>query len=162
MTLDPSNIEIRYLDKALETRLSLWSALLTLNGVAVGAFSILAIVVKDLDRVLSVLVAACLIAALVSLILLLMNFEAAKAMYERIGQTVTGMRGSLTNQEKADDIQQALRKHRGFAGREKITKGLFIAQVVLLIAIFGWQEFRKPNKWFETDARPTRAAQPPR
>lgn len=138
------DVEMRYRDKALETRLAFWSALLTVNGVIVSAFSILSLVIKRLDCILTIFVGACLFAALVSLYLLLLNFEAAKKVYELIGKVISVNNDSLTDEVRNKNIDNARKLNKKIGYREVTVKWLFAVQLLLLLSIFLIQLFFGP------------------
>ena len=139
-----SDIELRYMDKAHEASVAFWNALLTVNGVIVSAFSILALVIKRFDFVLTIFVGYSLVSALISLWLLVMNFSAAKSMYERIGKVLSSNPDELTDNKRKADIDGVLKLRGKIQCRETTVKWLFGVQLIIFIAIFFRQQFVNP------------------
>jgi len=66
-----SKIYERYIDKALQTSISLWSALITVNGILIAISPILTSLLKYLDRSITNLIIIYLICCLLCLFITL-------------------------------------------------------------------------------------------
>ncbi len=132
----PSDLKLRSLDKSLETSLALWNALLTVNGVLISAYSVLVLVIKDIDPSIASLIALSLLSCLTSIALLIRNFTATKNMFFSIGkQMVSSDDISLSEQKKKKDLEEAVRKHKATNFREFMAKILLFFELALLMII---------------------------
>ena len=119
-------MQLRYMDKALETQLALWTALISIQGLFLAVAPILAILVPRPTLVVPGIVVTCLIAGG----LLVWNFVAARGTFLKIGQTLTEVRAP-----SADDRKQAADLFREVRTREKVVLWLLVLQVVLVVSV---------------------------
>ena len=126
-TLTP--VQQYFLEKAVESRLALWNALLTVNGIMLTGFSLIPVISQGPIRwkwLLVIVVASCL----VSLWLLVWNFSEMKTHYEKLGSVVSGE--SLPDKEqKSRDIKKEKQRHWMAHLRETTVLSLFFLQTVL-------------------------------
>lgn len=127
--------EQRYMDINRQINISLWNALLTVNGVLVGIFSILALVIGEIGGPLYNLIWLCLICCMSSLVLIVWNFSALQKVYFKIGKVISEPPASLSNEQKRKNVQHAQRIHRHNKLREFIVKTLLFVELVLVVLI---------------------------
>jgi hypothetical protein len=86
----PTPVQEYFRDRAVESRLALWNALLTVNGIMLTAFSIIPVISQPRGGwkwLLLIVVGSCF----VSLVLLVWNFMAMKKFYEEVGRSVVSV-----------------------------------------------------------------------
>lgn len=128
--------EQRLRDKAVETSLALWGALLTVNGVLISVFSVLSIFLKTVDIYSSALIGTCLLSGVISVMLLIWNFTAVKNLYIMLGQLVTDPEADLTEAKRKSDIDNAQKQYQQINSRELAVKWLLVFEGGLIIFVF--------------------------
>ncbi len=124
--VDVTPLQLRYMDKALETQLALWAALMSIQGLFLAVAPILAIFVPKPTLIIPAVLVTCLVAGG----LLVWNFVAARGTFLKIGQILTEVRApSADDKKRADDLFREVRT------REKVVLWLLVLQVALLISI---------------------------
>ena len=128
-----SKIYERYIDKALQTSISLWSALITVNGILIAISPILTSLLKYLDRSITNLIIIYLICCLSSLALLVYNFAAFQKFYFKLGEACDEDFNELRKKEFEKLLQRTYRSTK-FADR--VAKVLFFSELALICSIF--------------------------
>jgi len=118
-----------FINKALESNFALWSALLTVNGIMLTAFSILPVVSIAMNKLFSLPLVAC---CSVSIVLLVHNFTVTKEHYLKIGQMLCASESDLTNEQREQDIKTEKRKFHNVRLAEKAVLLLFLVEIMLL------------------------------
>ena len=127
-------VEKHYMDRAFQSNFALWSALLTVNGLMLSAFSLLHLIVPNINAIIVVLlVASCAI----SLLLLIFNFLVTKQHYHNTGRTLMGNE-DISEEQRQKERQIAIRKHRNTELRESAVLFLLIGEVFLVIALLAF------------------------
>lgn len=124
-------------DRYLQSSYSLWSAILTVNGIILAMFSS----VRTSDNTSSnFAVIITMILSLVSLILIVYNFMAAKQIYYRISEVMADETAQVTPEQQRRDIKQALSRNRQIVFNEKVCLFLllFEAALVVFIVAYPW------------------------
>ena len=125
------NLEARLLDKALTANLSLWAALLTVNGFLATVFSVVAVTAPSSNKVL---MAALVLLSAVSVLLLVFNFLAVQSLYHSSGRQY--LRGELPpREERAAEVVEADRSHTRVMVRQAIALWLLAAQGFILVVV---------------------------
>jgi hypothetical protein len=126
-------VEKHYMDRAFQSNFALWSALLTINGVMLSAFSLLRLVVPNVNTTIIVLlVGSCA----VSLLLLVYNFFVTKQHYQKTGSRFMSPENvDLSEEQRQKEIHIAIRKHRNAELREFAVLILLIVEVGLVIIL---------------------------
>ena len=125
-----SPLQQYFLNKAVQCRLALWTALLTVNGIMLTAFSILPVVSQSVNKwkwVPLVVVGSCI----VSLLLLVGNFVGMKKRYDELGRIVVSGKSALSEEERKEEIKEEKRQHDVVGLVEKVVLGLFFLEIVL-------------------------------
>jgi hypothetical protein len=117
-------MQSRYLDKALDTQLALWSALLQVEGLLLAVASIFASLAPGPAPLAIVIVVSTLVCGT----MLVWNFLSTRNTYLKIGQILTERRP-----QSESDISEAGQLFRRVRTREKATLVLLVIQVLLVI-----------------------------
>jgi hypothetical protein len=117
-------LESRYLDKALDTQLALWTALLQVEGLLLAVASVFASLAPS-QALPAILIIATTLACGT---LLIWNFVSTRNMYLKIGQTLGEKRPP-----SGGDIPQAGRLFRRLRTRERVVLTLLTLQGLLVI-----------------------------
>lgn len=117
-------LEARYLDKALDTQLALWSALLQVEGLLLVVASVFAALAPS--QALPAIVV--IVAALAAGTLLAWNFTATRNTYLKIGQTLNRRRSP-----SEEDIPQAARLFSRLRRTERVVFALLALQGLVVI-----------------------------
>ena len=123
------------IDRYLQSSSGLWSAILTVNGILLAAFS----TVKASDNpVGNFIVVATTVSCVISLILIVYNFVAMKQTYYRIGEILADENTELTNEQREKDINKALSRQKIIIFYENscLFLLLFEAAMVLLLVVY--------------------------
>ncbi len=124
-------VEKHYMDRAFQSNFALWSALLTINGVMLSAFSLLRLIVPNVNATIVVfLVGLCAM----SILLIVFNLLVTKQHYQRTGRTLVENE-DLSEEQRQKEIQVAIRKHRNAELRESAVLYLLIGEICLVIAL---------------------------
>ncbi len=128
-----NTVEKHYMDRVFQSNFALWSALLTINGVMISAFSLLRLLVPNVNAIIVVLlVGSCAI----SMLLLVFNFLMTKKHYQKIGNMLISQENvDLSVKQRNNETQIANRKHRNAELREYAVLFLLIEEVALVIAL---------------------------
>ena len=129
-----TDYELRVLDRTVEANTSLWSALITANSILAGVGAALAAVIPKAPIAIWV---ALILAAAVSLWLLILNFRAIRDQYESIGQRLTGKRAV-----SADDMPRAEAQREKLKRREKAATRLLFLELGLIVGGIVWSACR--------------------
>lgn len=125
------NLETRLLDKALTANLSLWTALLTVNGFMATVFSVVAVTAPSSNKVL---MAVLVVLSAVSVLLVVLNFLAVQRLFHSSGQQY--LRGELPPPEqRAAEAAEADRSHTFVMARQAVALWLLAAQGVVLLLV---------------------------
>ena len=130
-----SDVERRYLDKAYDSRIALWNALMTVNGLLIAAATI-AVTQNPPSFLRWVAVGA--LASLISLILLTSNFLSLKAGYSRITERLASPDKLLTPEEVDSRLANANARFKRLASCERwaiLLLGFNLIVVLFIIAI---------------------------
>lgn len=123
-----SPLQEYFLNRTVQSRLALWNALLTVNGIMLTAFSILPVVSPSVNRFVSlILVASCF----VSLVLLVRNFLGMKKHYDEVGPMVVSGTSAPSEEKRKEEIKEEKRQHDAVGLVEKVVLGLFFLEIVL-------------------------------
>ena len=131
----PTPVQEHFRDKAIESRLALWNALLTVNGIMLTAFSVIPVISQPRGAwkwLLLVVVASCF----VSLVLLVWNFMVMKKFYEEVGRAVVSVTSLPSEGQRKQEVRDANREHRRTKLRERAVLVLFFLQTVLSCVYF--------------------------
>ncbi len=123
----------RYIDIAREASYALWNALLTVNGILLAVFSVLAVVPEDISTPIFNLIFLFWFCCLVSITLIVPNFSAIKKIYQKIGKLTSD---DLSNEQEKENLEFALRVNKYTERRELAAKTLLFGEFVLIILIF--------------------------
>ena len=128
-----NTVEKHYMDRVFQSNFALWSALLTINGVMISAFSLLRLLVPNVNAIIVVLlVGSCAI----SMLLLVFNFLMTKKHYQKIGNMLISQENvDLSVKQRNNETQIANRKHCNAELREYAVLFLLIEEVALVIAL---------------------------
>ncbi len=127
----------RIRDKALETNIALWNALLTANSVLVAAGAILVVLSPHASRWLW---SCFFLACGVSLGLLVMNFLTARNLFVHLGRVMDGLVTFSSEAEQKADIARAERLRIWQARRENLAVTLLFVELLLVVASVWLQE----------------------
>ena len=125
-----SEYEQRILDRTGDANAALWSALVTANSILAGVGAALAAVVPKAPIAIWV---SLILAAAVSLWLLILNFRAIRDQYESIGQRLNG-----TKPVTADDRPRAERVRISLKRREAGASWLLFVELALIVGGILW------------------------
>ena len=117
-------------DRYLQSSFGLWSALLTVNGILLAAFSL---VKSKTDSSNSFLIQVVVGACVISLVLLVYNFLATKLTYYRIGKVMSDEEAELTEKEKNDNIRSALSRRKFIIISELTCLVLLLLEAVMVL-----------------------------
>lgn len=122
-------------DRYLQSSYGLWSAILTVNGILLAAFSA---VKASENPTNNYIVIATTISCVISLILIVYNFVTVKKTYYRIGEVMANENTELTNEQREKDINKALsrRKIMIFTENSCLFLLLFEAAMVLFLVVY--------------------------
>lgn len=126
-----NSVEKHYMDRAFQSNFALWSALLTINGVMLSAFSLLRLIVPNINTTIVVLLVGL---CAMSLLLIIFNFLVTKQHYQKKGRTLIANE-DLSEEQRQKVIQVAIQKHRCAELRESAVLYLLIGEVGLVIAL---------------------------
>ncbi len=131
-----SPVEQYFLERTSEANYGLWNALLTVNGILVSAFALL-ITIHNLicKSVIRIAVISCVI----SIILIIYNYLIRKRQLIEIGQSLCSESVVISNEQKKEDIERSIRRHKITLWIEKIVLMLLAFEILLVIIIvFGF------------------------
>lgn len=113
-------VEKHFLDRSFQSNFTLWSALLTVNGIVLSGFGLLRIVTPTVNPiVVSLLVGS----SAVSILLIVLNFFVTRELYLEIGRRLRGKAEEaedLSDEERTKGLRVAGRKHRNTRRRERL------------------------------------------
>ena len=117
-------------DRYLQSSFGLWSALLTVNGILLAAFS----TIKASENAISnYIVVATTILCVISLVLVVYNFVATKQTYYRIGEVMADERAELTDEQKEKDINKAVSRRAIMIFNEKACLFLLLLEAAMIL-----------------------------
>ena len=122
-------------DRYLQSSYGLWSALLTVNGILLAAFS----TIRASDSpTTSCIIVTTTILCVTSLVLIVYNFVATKQTYYRIGEVMADEGAELTDEQRKKDINKALSRRRIIIFNEKACLFLLLleAAMVLFLVVY--------------------------
>jgi len=125
-----SDYEQRILDRTFDANASLWGALVTANSILAGVGAALAAVMPKAPVAIWIIL---VLAAALSLWLLLLNFKATRDQYEGIGQQLGGLK-----QPSSRDVPSAGEMHRKLKRREAGATGLLFFELLLILGGVVW------------------------
>ena len=125
-----SDYEKRVLDKAFETSLALWNALLTAHSVLGAVGSALAAIVPTSPVWIW---CGLLVFCAGSILLLLKNFRGTRAVYDVIGATIQGRREPGDGDKRAADLE-----HEKTRARESVAVWCLFGELALIIVGLLW------------------------
>jgi len=117
-------------DRYLQSSFNLWSALLTVNGILLAAFSLAK---SKTDSSNSILIQVVVGAWVISLVLLVYNFLATKLTYYRIGKVISDQEAELTEKEKNDSIRRVLSRRKFIIISERTCLTLLVLEAVMVL-----------------------------
>jgi hypothetical protein len=123
----------RIADITRDANFALWNALLTLNGIIISAFSVVAVFSPAAKAMAVIIIAVSMLSAGV----LVFNFRSTRNQYRVIGQVNPESFARLTPQQREQQIEAAVREHNRCNTRETAAQSILAVQgVLILILVF--------------------------
>ena len=120
----------RLLDATRDASFNLWNALLTVNGLFISVFSIIAVFDPEFRVVSSGLVVVCIVTSG----LLIQNYRDIKGLYKYIGQLTEDAFSQMSPEEIHRKESEAPDAHR-FESREDWVIRLLFLEAVLIVVL---------------------------
>lgn len=130
--MDVEKSEQRYADKVIEANYGLWNALLTLNGILLSVFSVIAIFVTEQQSwLLIILIVSCSISAL----MVLLNYNSVRNAYRSLGSLSVDQFMQMSESERSDDIKKGVKTYKYIDYREQIAKILLMVEFLIILSM---------------------------
>jgi len=123
--------EMRIADIARDANYALWNALLTLNGIFISVFSVVA-VFNPASKFVAIFIIAI---SMLSALLLVFNFRSIRNLYRLMGQVGIEGAGRLTDEQKHRQLADARRQHMQCNMRETTAHVILVLQSILIIVL---------------------------
>jgi hypothetical protein len=128
----------RATDKTVDGNYSLWNALLTMDTIIITVFTAGLIY---LDPQVQAFVFPSILLALLSAVLLILNFKATRDTYKYQGILGLGRVTELTEEQRAADMERSRRRHDWTVRRENFVIWITGFQGVLVAILAGYIVF---------------------
>lgn len=122
-------------DRYMQSVYGLWSALLTVNGILLAAFSTIR---ASENPISNCIVVTTTVLCVISLILIVYNFVATKQTYYRIGEVMADENAELTDEQREKDINKAFSRRKIMIFNERASLFLLLleAAMVLFLVVY--------------------------
>jgi hypothetical protein len=128
---DYEHHNLRIADITRDANYALWNGLLTLNGIIISVFSAVAVFSPGAKVLVVIIIAIAMLSAL----LLILNFRSTRNQYRLIGQIgIAGVEG-LSPQHKEQQLAAASRAHEWCNRRETVTNYILAIQGALILIL---------------------------
>lgn len=126
----------RLMDATRESNFALWNALLTLNGIIASVFSAVAVFEEKIKPMAFFIV----LLSMISAALIIENFRCTRDIYRGIGQADPEAILRMTDKEKSQQIDGAVKKHASCGRRETFSYFVLAAQGLAILFLIYWKK----------------------